>query len=127
MRSELATERSEKERLQKRLKNMQDDQEYLRNSYQLSSNLAAEHAAEAQSLQAEVDKLKVKAGDNIVRIHEININNEIEAHLRRIKQLQLEKEELIRELEKRGEELKALTNGRRGTRGTSVQIGRAHV
>jgi chromosome segregation ATPase len=120
LKEELAKERSEKERLQKRLTNMQGDLEYMRNNYQNSSTMAAEHASENQALQAEVAELREKAKENTVRIHEIQESAEIEEYVRRIRELKEENGELERELERKSEELKALMNGRRATRGTSV-------
>ena len=120
LKEELLQERSERERLQKRLTNMQGDLEYMRNNYQNSSSLAAEHASENQTLQAELAKLREKDKQDMVRIHEIQRDNENKEYIRRVKELQGENSELERELEKKQDELKALMNGRRATRGTSV-------
>ncbi|KAE9364621.1 hypothetical protein N431DRAFT_388862 [Stipitochalara longipes BDJ] len=120
LKEELLQEKSEKERLQKRLTNMQGDLEYMRNNYQNSSTLAAEHASENQALQTELAKLKEKDKRDMVRIHEIQKNNELKEYSRRIKELKEENSGLERELEKKQDELKALMNGRRATRGTSV-------
>lgn len=120
MREELLKEKSEKERLQKRLTNMQGDLEYMRSNYQNSSTLAAEHASENQTLQAKVEKLREKDKADRVRIHEIQRNSEVAEYLRRVKELKEENGELERELEKKQEELRAVMNGRRATRGTSV-------
>jgi chromosome segregation ATPase len=120
IKEELAKEKSEKERLQKRLTNMQGDLEYMRSNYQNSSTLAAKHASENQDLQAELTQLREKDKRDMVRIHEIQKNSEVAEYLRRVKQLKGENSELERELEKKQEELRAVMNGRRATRGTSV-------
>jgi len=120
LKEELVKEKSEKERLEKRLKNMQSDLEYMRNNYQNSSTLAAEHASENRALQTELDKLREKDKRDMVRIHEIQRSNEVKECLRRVQTLKDEKSELERELEKKQEELRAVMNGRRATRGTSV-------
>ncbi len=120
LKEELAKERSEKELLQKRLTNMQGDLEYMRNNYQNSSTLAAEHASENLALQTELKELREKAKANTVRIHQIQKSGEIEEYVRRVRELKEENGELERELERKGEELRAMMNGRRATRGTSV-------
>jgi Skp family chaperone for outer membrane proteins len=120
LKEELAKEKSEKERLQKRLTNMQGDLEYMRNNYQNSSTLAAEHASENQALQTELAELREKLKRDMVRIHEIQKSREVEEYRRKVKALKEENAEMERELEKRQDELKAMLNGRRATRGTSV-------
>ena len=72
------------------------------------------------SAQLEIEKLRVKASENSVKIHEIQRSNEIASHVGTIRQLRAEKIGLEKELEKKAAELSALMNGRRPTRGTSV-------
>lgn len=120
MREEVTQVRSENERLQKRIENMQHDLEYARNEYQNSSTAAANSASELRDLQVETERLRGKADANIVRIHEIQSHNDEAAYIKRIRELKIKNEELERQLETKSEELKALMNGRRATRGTSV-------
>jgi hypothetical protein len=56
----------------------------------------------------------------MIRIHEIQKNNEVREYLRRVQELKEENSDLERDLEKKQDELRALMNGRRATRGTSV-------
>ncbi|KAE8441525.1 hypothetical protein EG329_004871 [Mollisiaceae sp. DMI_Dod_QoI] len=120
MKEEVTKTKAENERLQKRLANMQNDLEYMRTNYQNSSSIAAESASELRDLKSEIAELQAKADANTVRIHEIQRDEEISAHLATIKRLKAEKEDIEREYEKKSEELKAMLNGRRATRGTSV-------
>lgn len=120
MKGEVDRVHSENEKLNKRLANMQKDLDYMRAQYQNASNAAAESASEAQGVQNLVEELREKADGNRVRVHEIQHGNEIAAHLQTIKELKAEKEDLEREVEKKDAELKAMLNGRRPTRGTSV-------
>jgi chromosome segregation ATPase len=120
MQNEVTQVRSENERLQKRIENMQHDLEYVRNEYQNNSTAAANSASELRELQVETERLRGKADANIVQIHEIQSRNDEAAYVKRIRELKIKNEELERQLETKSEELKALMNGRRATRGTSV-------
>lgn len=120
MKDEVDRVNGENEKLKKRLDNMQKELEYMRSQYQNASNAAVESASEAQGVQNLVEELREKADGNRVRVHEIQRGNEIAAHLQMIKELKAEKEDLEREVEKKDAELKAMLNGRRATRGTSV-------
>jgi chromosome segregation ATPase len=120
MRQEAGEMNEKNDRLQKRVTNMQNDLDYMRTNYQNASSSASESASELLSARAEIEILRAKADENRARIHEIQRSNEISELVKRVKQFKAENGELERELEKRGEELKALMNGRRATRGTSV-------
>lgn len=120
LKEELNSLRVEKERLQKRSASMQNDLEYMRSNYQQASSAAAESRNEINELTSELRIAQRKASENTVRIHEIQASEEIKQYLDRIDELEAEKVELERELEKRSEELKTFLNGRRQTRGTSV-------
>jgi chromosome segregation ATPase len=107
------TARQENERLQKRIANMQNELEYMRTNYQQASSAAGEAVSE-------LDDAQRKASDNARRIHEFQASSEIKQHLARIAELEAGKAEAERELDKKSDELRALLNGRRTTRGTSV-------
>jgi len=120
LKEELITVRKENERLQKRLASLQSEAEYMRGNYQNASSAAADAVNELNELKEENEVLQRKASDNARRIHEIQASNEIKQHLETVEQLEAEMAEKDRELEKKNEELRALLNGRRQTRGTSV-------
>ena len=120
LKEELAKANAEKQRLQKRISSMQNDYDYIRDIYQKSSSKAAEAANELREVRAEMELLREKADANIVRVHEIQRDNEIATYLQRLKQKTATIVELEREVDRKVEELKAVMNGRRATRGTSV-------
>jgi chromosome segregation ATPase len=120
LRDEVVQVRNENERLQKRIANMQNDLEYAQNEYQNCLTAAANSASELRELQVETERLRAKADANIVQIHEIQSRNDAAAYVKRIRELKIMNEELERQLETKAEELRALMNGRRATRGTSV-------
>jgi chromosome segregation ATPase len=120
MKDEVNRANEETKKLQSRLANMQQDNEYMRTQYQNASDAAVESASDLRDAQALVVELRKRADGNKVRVHEIQRDNENAAHLDTIKELKAENEELLRELEKKDAELKAMLNGRRATRGTSV-------
>jgi chromosome segregation ATPase len=120
MKDEVERMTSENEKLKHRLNGMQKELEYIRTLYQNATNAATEATSEKRESQAEVADLREKADENKKRIHEIQRDTEIAAHLQRISELKAENEDLEREVEKKDAELKALSNGRRATRGASV-------
>jgi chromosome segregation ATPase len=120
LKGEMDAMRAENDRLQKRVTNLQSEIEYMRGHYQQASSSAAEAAIKVDTLEEENAKLKVKASDNARKIHEIQASNEIQLYLQRIEALGAEKGEIERELDRKTEELRAMLNGRRTTRGTSV-------
>ena len=120
LREEVAKAQAEGERHQKRISNMQNELEYMRMNYQQASTAASEAATELNEVKAELATAQVKASENARRIHEIQASSEMKQYVARIRELEAEKAEAERELEKRSDELKAMLNGRRATRGTSV-------
>ena len=120
MREEVVAVRAENERLNKRITSMLNELEYMRTNYQQASSAAAEAVSDLNDVKAELNAAQQKASDNAVRIHEIQASSEITQHLARIRELEAEKAATEWELEKKSEELKAMLNGRRATRGTSV-------
>ena len=120
LKDELNAAKSEMQRFQKKVTVAAGDMEYMRNNYQKASSAAAEMSSELQTLKALKETLERKASDNAVEIHRIQASSEIKQHLQHISELEREKAELERELEKKTEELKSMLNGRRATRGTSV-------
>lgn len=120
LKEDLATARGEIDRYQKRITNLNSEMEYMRSNYQNASSAAADAQSEISILREDNAVLKRKASSNAREIHAIQASEEIKQHLQRIKGLEAAKTELMKELEKKSEELNALKNGRRSTRGTSV-------
>ncbi|KAH7388979.1 hypothetical protein BKA64DRAFT_711087 [Cadophora sp. MPI-SDFR-AT-0126] len=120
LRDELAKSRLETEREQKRYINANNDLDYIRSTFQTSSSTAAEHQAEVFQLQTELDAFREKAAHDKVRIHEIQSTNETAELRLENTELRARLKDLERDYEKKQQELNAVTNGRRGTRGTSV-------
>jgi chromosome segregation ATPase len=120
LKDELRAARLDVEKAQKKIGNAQNDMEYMRNNYQKASSAAAEMRNDLDELKSQNAVLSRKASDNAVEIHRIQSKNEIRQYLQIISELEVEKAEVERELEKKSEELRTLLNGRRPTRGTSV-------
>jgi len=120
LREELERVTAENEKLVKKAKNMTNDLDYMRGNYQTSSTLAAEHATENNELKTQVEALQQKADASRESIHQIQNSQAIKEYESRVRELKAENEELERALDKMGQELAAVLNGRRATRGTSV-------
>jgi chromosome segregation ATPase len=118
--AEINTLQADKERLEKRISTMQRDFEFTRESYQKASSAAAELGNELSVLNDEKNNLRRKASENMIRIAEIQRSNETKEREARIEELEAQLKDRELELWKKHEELKARTNGRRETRGTSV-------
>ncbi|KAG9243744.1 hypothetical protein BJ878DRAFT_104863 [Calycina marina] len=120
IKDDLASAEREKNSLQKRLDNMQRTLSYVQDSYQTASAAAANAANEVLELQEENTKLKQKASDNAVKIHEINRAGQMQQYIERIDELMAQKVGVEQQLERKSEELKSMLNGRRPMRGTST-------
>jgi len=117
---QLRTLQIDKERLEKRILNMQKDFEFTRDSYQKASSYTTELRNELEELKEENAVLQRKASENTVRVAEIQRANEAKEREERIDELEALLRDRDQELRKKTEELKIKTNGRRETRGTSV-------
>lgn len=111
---------AEKARLEKRMSSMQKDFDFTRDSYQQASTSAAELAHELSELKSTMVTLERKASENTLRIAEIQRSNESKEREERIAELEALLKDRETELQRKNEELRAKTNGRRETRGTSV-------
>ncbi|KAH6664409.1 hypothetical protein B0J14DRAFT_245299 [Halenospora varia] len=120
LREDIRKAQEEKERQEKRYLIKANEFDYLQNLYQTTSNQGMETIRELGEVQKELEKYKEMADVTKIRIHEIYDKSENEQLIARIKELQAENEELDKELEKKTEELRVVTTGRRATRGTSV-------
>ncbi len=106
--------------LEKKLKNTNNDLEYLRSRYQAASSSAAELAAENSDLKTQIKHLEHKSSDATIRLHEINNKNMVEDQQRRIDDMQAIISQREQQLDRAEKELRALKNGRRETRSSSV-------
>ncbi|KAL5315903.1 hypothetical protein ACEPPN_016777 [Leptodophora sp. 'Broadleaf-Isolate-01'] len=120
LKEDLANARLETEREHKRYLSANGDLEYLRTQFQTSSSSAAEHNNELQTLQEELASFRERSALDKVRIHEIQTSSENTELRQENTVLKARLKDLERDFEKKQEELKAVTNGRRATRGTSV-------
>lgn len=119
-REEMRRAQAEKETLERRFASLTRDFEFTRDSYQKQLSSGAELGSELNSAREEIEILRRKSSDNIVRIAEIQRHNETAEREARIDELEILLAEREHELYRKGEELKIKTNGRRETRGTSV-------
>ncbi|KAI1328825.1 hypothetical protein F5Y16DRAFT_368070 [Xylariaceae sp. FL0255] len=117
---DLAAAKMQVQQLEKRLIVAQSDLDYQRNNYQQASQRAAELSAENRTYERQIEDLARKANDNIIEVHKVQARNETR-ELNRMyheeKAIRLDRET---ELARLRDELKAIKNGRRDTRGTSV-------
>jgi chromosome segregation ATPase len=120
LKDELNAAKLENDKLQRRIASAQNDMDFMRTNYQKASTSAAEMRNELEELKASNAILARKASDNAVEIHRIQASSEIKQLSQRISELEGEKAECERELEKKSDELRTLLNGRRTTRGTSM-------
>ncbi|KAK3374020.1 hypothetical protein B0T24DRAFT_657686 [Lasiosphaeria ovina] len=106
--------------LEKKLTSAQNETEYSRAAYQDASNSFVELKAENQELRAKAEILAKRADENLVRIHQINAENQVDATRRQTDELHAIIRERERELERVREELRVMRSGRRETRQVSV-------
>ncbi|KAK4143808.1 uncharacterized protein C8A04DRAFT_28595 [Dichotomopilus funicola] len=108
------------EKLEKKVRMVQNEADYSRKAYQDASNAHTELNQENQELKTQVAELQKRASDNLVKIQQIHAQTEINEFIRQIDGLQAMLENRERDLERAKDELKLLKNGRRETRQGSV-------
>jgi chromosome segregation ATPase len=118
--ADLEEAQAKRDSLEKKLKNTTNDLDYLRSRYQAASSSAAELASENTDLKAQIKHLEQKSSDATIRLHEINHKNMVEDQQRRIDDLQAIISQREQQLDRAETELRALKNGRRETRASSV-------
>ncbi|KAI1154329.1 hypothetical protein F4825DRAFT_448655 [Nemania diffusa] len=114
------TAKAEVQRLEKRLVVLQSDQDYSKNLYDRASQRATELAAENRTYEKEIQGLRRKADENIVEVNKVQSRNEVRELAQQVKEQKAIGREREVELNRVKEELKALKNGRRETRQSSV-------
>lgn len=106
--------------LERRFANLQKDFDFTREAYQLASGSATSLTAELADLQSQTADLQRRADGNALRVAEIQRDAEMTAYQDKIEQLQAVVKDREMELDRKLEELRLKTVGRRETRGTSV-------
>ncbi|KAK5257263.1 hypothetical protein LTR16_001159 [Cryomyces antarcticus] len=122
LKNEAAKHLYEKEKLERRLRSSETEKEFFRSSYQDASNKAAALAAENATLTRQVAALTRRVNSDIAKVHQMthdNANRKTEEENRRLRQTIADRDEL---LAKKEADIAAATQGRRGTRGTSVPM-----
>ncbi|KAH8888871.1 hypothetical protein GQ53DRAFT_235893 [Thozetella sp. PMI_491] len=117
---ELDEARAKVQSLEKRVASVQNEAEYSRQAYQDASNRHSELSSENAALAKQVAELEKLASDNLVKIHQIQAENERLEDQRMMEELRAIAADRERELERVREELRVLRNGRRETRQASV-------
>ncbi|PBP27630.1 hypothetical protein BUE80_DR001391, partial [Diplocarpon rosae] len=121
IREELEQARLGNTSLQKRISTLNNDLDYIRDSYQTASERAMKAQVENHSLASDNALLREKEKTDKVRIHEIQSSHENIELRHENRQLKARVEDLQRASDRMSEELKLLMNGRRATtRGASV-------
>lgn len=117
---ELADARAKIESLEKKINLVQKEAEYSRSAYQDASNRFGELNQENNTLKSNITELERRAGENIVKIHEINARAQQEMDARRWDEMRALLQDREREIALLRDENRHLKNTRRETRGGSV-------
>lgn len=117
MRRKLQTAEKERDEADKRYQSLDTTYEYTKEQYQKVSHSAGKLNSELQQLREEYEELERKAGDNKVKILQIQAQNNEHELVRRIEELKQRIASLDAQLEKKTEELNK--RGGRSLRGVS--------
>ncbi|KAK4179517.1 hypothetical protein QBC36DRAFT_72655 [Triangularia setosa] len=117
---ELAETKVRAEKAEKKAASLSNEADFVRQNYQNASSYQHEQNDEMKRLREEIADLRTRANDNIVRIQQIHVQNELADHQRQLAELQAMVRERERELDILRAENQQLKNGRRETRGGST-------
>ncbi|KAM5358242.1 hypothetical protein ACJZ2D_015460 [Fusarium nematophilum] len=106
--------------LQKRLENAQRDIGFMQERYQDVDAQASKLAADNKQLMKEYDETRLKASENLLRIHEIQRDETKQELLSENQQLKTQLDHLLQQLGAANDEVQRLRNGRPQTRQASV-------
>ncbi|SZF00587.1 unnamed protein product [Blumeria hordei] len=120
MRIEVSRLKAENDLLNKQKIINQTDFDYMQTNYQKASTSAAAAQTQLRVLQGDLETLKIKAGDNAVKIHQIQHDNTIREFQLIIRGLRSEKAVLQRQVEKITDQYNIAVSGRPHTRSTSI-------
>ncbi|KAI0883215.1 uncharacterized protein GGS22DRAFT_168156 [Annulohypoxylon maeteangense] len=112
--------KAEIQKIEKRATMAKNDMEYAKNAYQNASQRAGELGVENRALEAEIELLRRKADENIVKVNQINNARQIEELVRLLNEQKSIVHDRDAELGKVKDELRQLKENRRGTRQNSV-------
>lgn len=117
----LLQEEKEKTRvLELRLGNSHGEKDYAMEQCRNANSAISAMRAELDQLKKTNEDLAQRASGNLLKIHQIQNDNTIRAHIRKIKDLEIRLREGQIELDHVREELRQLKSGRRETRQVSV-------
>lgn len=105
---------------ERRFKAKEDELEYARSTVQNERQSSRDVIQENQDLREKVQKLERERAQDLVKIHEINAANVQAEQQRQIQEALTTIRDRDAEIERLQEELRALKNGRRETRGVSA-------
>ncbi|GAB1314364.1 Chromo domain-containing protein [Madurella fahalii] len=108
------------QKLERKVRGIENDLEYSRKAYQDASNAHSELNQENRELKNKIADLEKRASDNLLKIQQIHAQNETAAVGAQIDDLRATLENRERELERAKDELRNLKNNRRETRQGSV-------
>ncbi|KAJ4420418.1 hypothetical protein N0V85_000586 [Neurospora sp. IMI 360204] len=106
--------------LEKRMATTTNEMEYSRSAYQNASNAHTELNNENQALKRKIEELQRKADENVVRVNQINSDQEKKFLGKQNDEYRAMIRDRERELENARAELRHLKSGRRETRQASV-------
>ncbi|KAI1214629.1 uncharacterized protein F4807DRAFT_455083 [Annulohypoxylon truncatum] len=112
--------KAEIQKIEKRATMAKNDMEYAKTAYQNASQRAGELGAENRALEAQIELLRRKADENIVKVNQINNARQVEELLRLLNEQKAMVHDRDAELARAKEELRQLKENRRGTRQNSV-------
>lgn len=106
--------------LEKKLKLVEENMDYAKDRYQEASNAALQLRTENTTLGRHIEELERKADDNIVKVNQIQKQNETRELERQIREERAMRENREAELNRVHQELRTLKANRRETRQNSV-------
>jgi hypothetical protein len=117
-REQAQRDKAEKERLEKKVGDMNRELDFFRAQYQEASSAAAEAGSEAEILRGEIEILKRKASGEAVKLRQMAISTENERLSRRILELEATLKERNEYLRRKEEEMKLQMRGKSAVIGT---------
>ncbi|KAI2620799.1 hypothetical protein GGS21DRAFT_379144 [Xylaria nigripes] len=108
------------QRLEKRIVVAQSDVDYSKNLYTQISRRAAELSAENRGHEKRIQELQRQASSNVLEVNKVQSRNEVRVLAQQLKEQKNIVREREAELSRIKEELRAIKNGRRETRQSSV-------
>ena len=111
-REQAQIDKAERERLEKKVNDMNRELDFFRAQYQEASSAAAEAGSEVEVLRGEIEILKRKASGEAVRLRQMAVSTESERLSRRILELEATLKEMSEYIRRKEEEIKSQTRGK---------------